>query len=405
MMGCVASCRRGTSRALLLPSPAAASWFSPAAIRTRMTTRDIVVQPTSLFRTASLSKQITSAAALCLVQDGKLDLRARVTELLPLAPPPGRRPDPRLPDITALNLLQHLGGWDRDLAFDPMWHDHGISEALGVSLPISKADIRHYMTGQPLQHQPGTTYAYSNYGYSLLSHIIERAAGQPYEDYVHQRVLAPLGITQMALGRTLLHHRRWGEARYHTQYRGLTVMDNSRSDLPFAYGGFNLENMDSHGGWLASAVDLVRFAATFDEPSSSSILDQESIGIMFALPENVDPDEYVAGEWYYGCGWSVRDWGGGGRNTWHFGSMPGSYCELVRQRGGLNWCVLFNQRDDSSGLSYIDIDGIIDAAADVVTNWPDHDLFGEYLPAACSGLTPEQCRRDLFLKWKTQRDP
>ena len=359
--------------------------------------KDAVVQPTSLFRIASVSKPITAAAVLCLAQDGRLDLRAPATDLLPPAPPPGQRPDPRLPDITVLHLLQHLGGWDEDLAFDPMFHDHEISEALGAPLPISKMDIARHMAGQPLQHEPGTTYAYSNYGYSLLGGIVERAAGRPYEDYVRRRVLAPLGITRMALGRTLPHHRRWDEVRYHSPHRGVSVMDNSRLRVPFAYGGFNLENLDSAGGWLASAVDLVRFATALDEPSSSSILDQESIDIMFALPENVDPDTYAAGDRYYGCGWSVRDWGGRTRWTWHTGSLPGSRCRLHRRWDGLTWCAVFNQRDDPAGF-----DGSIHAATQVVANWPDHDLFREYLPATCVSLTPEQCRREMFLDWKAR---
>jgi len=366
--------------------------------------RDIVVQPVSLFRVASLSKPITAAALLGLAQEGRLDIHERVADLLTLATPPGRRPDPRLRNVTVLNLLQHLGGWDRHLAFDPMFHDHGIAEALGVPLPISKADIARYMTGQPLQHQPGTIYAYSNYGYSLLGRIIERIVGTPYIDYVQRRVLHPLNVARMPLGRTLPHLRRWGEVKYYTQYQGLTVMDNSRLRVSAPYGAFNLENMDAHGGWLASAVDLARFAATFDDPSSSPILDQESIGIMFGLPEHIDPDSYVPGKYYYGCGWLVRDLGIGRRNTWHVGSLPGSYCLLVRRWDGVNWCALFNRRDDPSGLTYHGIDGSLHAAADAVSDWPAHDLFDEYLPAAtCTGLTAEKwekCRKETLVQWK-----
>lgn len=137
--------------------------------------------------------------------------------------------------------------------------------------------------------------------------------------------------------------------------------------------------MDSHGGWLASAVDLVRFASTFDNPEISPVLDQTSVDAMFGLPENISQADYNPGDAYYGNGWQVRDYGGGLRNTWHNGSLDGTSTLLVRRRDGLNWCVLFNQRDDASGLSYGDIDGLLHVAADAVSAWPDHDLFETYL--------------------------
>jgi len=340
---------------------------------------DIIVQPTSLFRIASISKPITATAVLRLVQDNQLDLSAKLTVILTLTPPSGQTPDPRLSDITVLNLLQHLGGWDREISFYPMRSDFAIAGALGVSLPISKTDIATYMTGQALQHTPGTTYAYSNYGYSLVGQIIEQITGQAYQDYVNQKVFRSLEVTQTQLGRTLPEFRLSNEVKYHSQYGGTTVFDNTGSVVPQPYGAFNVENYDSHGGWLASAVDLARFASTFDDPSTSPVLSQSSVNMMFALPENIDPGDYVPGHKYYACGWEVRDWGSGFRNTWHGGSLSGTHTLMVRLWDGLNWCVLFNQRDDPSGLPYGEIDNLLHAAADAVSSWPDHDLFDEYL--------------------------
>ena len=97
------------------------------------------------------------------------------------------------------------------------------------------------------------------------------------------------------------------------------------------------------------------------------------------IPQSIDPGNYEPGDWYYACGWDVRDWGDDGRNTWHSGSLDGTHTLMVMRWDGVNWCVLFNQRDDPSGLSYWDIDGLLHFAADAVTGWPDHDLFGIYL--------------------------
>jgi len=339
---------------------------------------NFTIQPTSLFRIASLSKPITATAILRLCKDKRLTLTSKVADVLSLTPQAGQTPDPRLRSITVLNLLQHLGGWDRDKTFDPQFRDIIISKRIRVPLPITKENITTYMSGQPLQYDPGTTYVYSNYGYNLLGQIIAELSGQTYQDYVTQTILHPLKISKMRLGRTLYEYRLPDEVTYHTQYNSTTVFNNSGSQVPYPYGGFNLENMDSHGGWLASAVDMVRFASAFDNPSSNPVLDSSSETTMFSLPENITRSNYRPGDWYYGCGWLVRDWGGGVRNTWHDGSLEGTHSLLVRRHDALNWCVLFNQRDDPSGLSYDQIDDLLHPAADAVSKWPDHDLFNQY---------------------------
>lgn len=340
---------------------------------------DLTVEPTSLFRIASVSKPITATAILRLVQDGQLDLSAKVTDLLDLTPPTGQTPDARLGEITVRHLLQHLGGWDRDIAYDPMFYDSTIANALGLALPIARSDIVTYVTGHVLQHAPGSTQAYSNYGYCLLGMIIEEITGESYSSYVKRAVLDPLDISRMVLGRSLISNRLPNEVKYHSQYNNLTVVDNTRALVALPYGAWNLENMDAHGGWLASAVDIVRFASTFDDPNSSPVLNAQSMEILFGLPENIAPEDYETGDYYYACGWAVRDYGVDGRNTWHDGSLPGTSTLLVRRRDGISWCVLFNQRDDPSGLNYGEIDGLLHTAADAVTDWPTHDLFDQYL--------------------------
>lgn len=323
-----------------------------------------VIGPESLFRIASLSKPVTSTAVLKLVEDGQLRLDEKVADVLSLECPEGQHQDPNLGKVTILHLLQHLGGWDRDEAFDPMFRDKTISRTLNVPLPISRDDIIAYMNAQPLQHEPGTKYAYSNYGYCLLGRVIECRTGMAYDDYVKKKVLSPFGITRMRLGRSKLQDRAPGEVTY----------ESKRGDV---YGAFNLENMDSHGGWLASAPELVRFAAAFDGPRECPILSAGSIATMFALPETIDPNEYKRGQRYYACGWNVRDFGNGSRNTWHTGSLPGCYTFMARWANGVDCVVLFNKR----GPGFSEIDPLLSKAVKSVTAWPRHDLFDEMLPA------------------------
>lgn len=325
----------------------------------------LTTQPTSPFRIASISKPVTATAVLRLVQDGELKLTDRAATLLGLS----TSADPRLKDVTVLRLLQHLGGWDRDVTPDPMFQDAKIAAALGVPLPVSQANIMKYVSAGELDHEPGTAYAYSNYGFLLLDRIIEKVTGKKYEDYVRQTVLAPRKITRMRLGKTLT--KAPGEVPYHSGYTGATVFDNSGTKVPYPYGAFNLENMDSHGGWLATAMDLTRFAGIYD--GGTSVLTSASIKRAFAKPETGINDD----GWYYGCGWQVRPVTGG-TNTWHNGSLPGTYTFLVRRYDGLSWAVLFDQRQEGDAPSYSAIDSLLHKAANAVKTWPTGDLTSTY---------------------------
>ncbi|MBL7038705.1 MAG: beta-lactamase family protein [Pirellulaceae bacterium] len=157
------------------------------------------VQPTSLFRIASMSKTITAVAVLQLVQRRKLGLDASVTDVLSLKPvlEAGREADPRMRQVTIRHLLNHCGGWDRDVSFDPMSWETREKAAKSAGVTADEVRPEHivcYMLGQPLDFDPGTKYAYSNFGYCVLGRVIEQVSGEPYEQYVRKHVLAPLGI-------------------------------------------------------------------------------------------------------------------------------------------------------------------------------------------------------------------
>jgi CubicO group peptidase (beta-lactamase class C family) len=320
--------------------------------------------PTSLFRTASVTKPITAAAVLRLMQEGRLNPADRAAGILGLS----TSADPRLGDVTVLRLLQHLGGWNRERAADPMFDDSAIAGVLGKRLPIGQEDIVRHVTARALDHAPGTAFAYSNYGYLLLGKIIEKVTGTTYAKYVQDAVLAPLAIRRMRLGRTLVPAA--GEVAYYSQHKGTTVMDPSGALVAAPYGSFNHENNAFNCGWLASAVDLARFARIFD--GVTPVLSPASASRAFATPETGAADRGR----YYGCGWHVRP-AGGGLVAWHSGSLPGTYTLLVRRSDGLAWAAMFDQRDDPSGERYRDIDRALHETADDVEDWPAGDLGGD----------------------------
>lgn len=343
------------------------------------------VGPHSLFRIASVSKPITAVAIFHLVDAGKLKLEEKVVDVLGLSSAEGKVMDGRLRKVTILHLLQHLGGWDRGKSYDPMFLDRRIASELGIPLPIGTADIVRFMNGEPLQFEPGATNAYSNYGYCLLGRVVEKRTGMAYEEYVRKEILAPLSIEDMSIGKSRKQERAKAEVVY---------------DDAAAYGTFRQENLDAHGGWIASAVDLVRFASALDDTNRCPVLSAGSIERMFAVPENMTETAYKLGDSYYACGWSVRDYGNGKRDTWHTGGLPGTYAFLVRWRGGIDLAVLFNR----SGYRYDRICPAIGKAVHQIKQWPPGDLFNKTVlvrkrlrRTARSRCTPPQSR--ICLSW------
>ena len=344
--------------------------------------REEPVKAGSLFRIASLSKPVTSAAILRLVDSGKLSLENRVVDIVPVEPvvPEGKAVDPRLKEITIRQLLQHTGGWNRDVSGDPMFRSVQIARAVGEPAPARPDAIIRYMFGQPLDFAPGSCYAYSNFGYCLLGRVIEKVTGLGYEDYVRHEVLGRMGIRGMQLGKTLARERAPGEVRYcmPSDRKGTSVFRAEPGRVPVPYGSFCLEAMDAHGGWLASAVDLARFAAAMDAPDSKNLLKPETRSLICEPPPAPVSrnDEGKLADHYYGAGWNVRPVGNNGRaNYWHTGSLPGTSTLLVRRHDGLSWAVLFNQRSEDSKLPDGAIDSAMHRAADSVAEWPETDLF------------------------------
>jgi N-acyl-D-amino-acid deacylase len=338
------------------------------------------VEPGSLFRIASVSKPVTAMAVMRLVEQGKLDLDGSVFEQLPHAPhlPVGHQPDPRLQSITVRQLLQHTGGWDRDISVDPMFQSVAIAASLQSAPPAEPDDIVRFMMGWPLDFDPGTRHAYSNYGYCLLGRLLEHATGSTYEEHVRRDLLQPLGIRSMRIGCTLEHQRSEGEVRYYLprdRFALAVVGDQPGVKVPRPYGAWYLEAMDSHGGWIASAIDLVRFGSAVAHWEQSRLLSAESIRAIDAPPPGtVGHDEQGQPKAvYYGLGWMVRHVNeSGGVNRWHNGRFDGASSLLVLRHDGLCWAVLFNTSATPDGDAPAGkIDSLLHRAADAVTHWPE----------------------------------
>jgi len=305
--------------------------------------KDEKVTPDHLFRIASVTKPITSVAVFRLIEAGKLRLEDKVFG--PggvLGTAYGEPPYlPHVGELTLEHLLTHTaGGWANDGA-DPMFSHPQMDHRQLITWTLAH---------QPLNHAPGEQYAYSNFGYCLLGRVIEQISAKSYEQAVREQVLAPCGVTRMRLGGNTLAERADQEVVYYDQ-------DGAN---PY---GMKVRRMDSHGGWLATPTDLVRFLVHVDGfPTVPDLLKPMTIKTM-TTPSSASSS--------YAKGWCVNREG----NWWHNGSLPGTITIMVRTSGEFCWAGLTNTRNTKSSIGG-DLDRLMWAMVGKIRQWPEMDTRG-----------------------------
>lgn len=344
----------------------------------------IPTQPYNLFRIASLSKQITSIAIMKMLQDGQLTMSSKVfgtggiLEHHPVFSA-ANITDTRIYDITIQQLMEHAAGWNRDLncnpspttpypyylgGCDPISFPLRVTMLTGTSNPVTKEAHIKFLLEKGLDFTPGTAYNYSNIGYLVLGEVIEQLSGLPYEKYVQDSILAPLGIFDMHVGKNLLSEKQEREGEY--VGNGYTTLScyNTGLYVPWEYGGFSVEAMDAHGGWIASARDMLKLLVAVDGfTTKPDILTPATLATMVAPS---------ATNQYYAKGWSVNPF----NNWWHTGSLDGTASEWVRSAGGYTWIFILNKRNITQSNSFWnDLDNLGWNCVGATTTWPTWDLM------------------------------
>ena len=249
--------------------------------------------PSTKFRIGSISKPLTATALMQLVEQGKVDLDAPVQTYVPSFPRKGATITPRL-------LAGHLAGirhYQGD-EFLIARHYDSVLEALDI------------FKDDPLVAPPGTTFNYSSYGFNLLSAVIERASGEPFVEYMRDRVFAPLGLvnTTADQNRALIAQR----SRFYSHPK-----DGPFENAPYVDNSYKWAG----GGFLSTTEDLVRFGSALLAPG---FLKQESLTRLFTSQRTTAGDETG-----YGMGWSVRKSRSGRRVFEHSGGSVGGRCQLI----------------------------------------------------------------------------
>ncbi|MGD9588619.1 MAG: serine hydrolase domain-containing protein [Pyrinomonadaceae bacterium] len=141
----------------------------------------VPVTTDTVFEIGSVSKQMTAAAILLLVEDGRASLDAPISTYLVNIPDAWK-------NVTVRHLLTHTSGVKSYTGLDgfELWRR------------LKTEDFIHNLSSHQLEFVPGERNIYSNSGYTLLGHIIQTVSGKPYMQFMRERIFTPLGMTKTA---------------------------------------------------------------------------------------------------------------------------------------------------------------------------------------------------------------
>jgi len=293
---------------------------------------DEEMQPSHIMRMASVSKLITAAGIMMLQDRDSLSIKDTVfgpSGILNDSLFNSVIKDKNYHKITVEHLLRHQGGFYRD----PLFSSRDVKHQLQLDQPPVKEDFYRLVLGRRLSFAPGSWQRYSNFGYLLLSEIIEKVSGMPYEEFIRKEVLAPAGCYDMHIGGNYYEDKRTNEVRYYTHNGdGKYIEDYSDNGemVERCYGGNNIPLLSGAGAWCASPAEIARFVAAIDgRPEVPDIISKEALDQMI---------EYFDKE-TYSLGWNDTTPEKGWSRT---GTLSGT-CALVRQfPDGECWVMITN---------------------------------------------------------------
>jgi uncharacterized protein (TIGR03437 family) len=349
------------------------------------------VQPDSLFRVGSVSKTFTAIAIMELVEQGKIQLDQSAFSYLPnITPLLGATLNPQLASVTVRELLNMTSGWDRSIVPDAVDNTLVIAAATGLANPLSCSEVIQYQLSQPLQHTPGTTYAYSNFGYCILGEIVAQVSGVDYVDFVRQNVLTPLGIQRAKQADPFLSDN--GEVTYYDfpgAPLGKNVYNPTGPLVPQPYGNHDFLDSEASGSWITTPIELLRFVNGIDGVRGGPLLQPATIQLM-----QTEAPAFAGAAGFYGLGFEMHTTTSSGLNWFKDGALAGTAAYLFKGANKVDYAVIFNSApagalDDSSTDNFeADYVSQIEAAISAVTTWPTADQFTTY----ASTLVPPSFR-------------
>ena len=229
----------------------------------------VPVTTDTVFEIGSVSKQMTAAGVMLLVQDGKVNLDERVSKYLPNTPEAWK-------DVTVRHLMTHTSGIKSYSSLD------GFELAQRMKID----DFIKKLSPHPLEFTPGEKNIYSNSGFNLLAYIIETLSGKKYIDFMRERIFIPLGMTRTndRDPKNIIKLRASGYEWFDGQHSG---RDGSLTDLMGA------------GSIVSTIEDMTKWEAALRGDKLLSSESKKQIWTQFTF-NNGKPSPY-------GFGWRISD--------------------------------------------------------------------------------------------------
>ncbi len=247
--------------------------------------KEVKMEPFNIMRVASVSKLLTAAGIMKLQEDGLLSLKDTVfgpRGILTDSAYTSVIRDPNYRKITVEDLLRHKGGFT-SAGGDPMFSTRFIMLQNHLDVPPDHETLLKTQLKRRLRFVPGTSQYYSNFGYLLLSMVIEKVSGLDYEKFMQDSVLRKAGCFDMHIANNYYEDRYKNEVRY---YNGadsglIDEYNNSGRMVDRCYGGNDIRSLAGAGAWVTSVPELARFVASIDgKPEVPDILSAESVAQM-----------------------------------------------------------------------------------------------------------------------------
>ncbi len=261
-----------------------------------------------IFRLASITKPIVTAAAMRLVERGVIALDEAVTRHLPSFQP--ALPDGTQPAITLAQLMTHSSGigyrfWE---PAESAYHRLNVSD--GLDQPgLSLAENLGRLAQAPLLFAPGTAWRYS-LGIDVLGGVMEAVTKRPLPDIVRDEVMAPLGLADTDFGvvdRTRLAAAYADGPDAPVRMEGTTTLTMDEGVLRFTPDRiFDPASYPSGGGGMAgTAGDVLTFLEAIRK-GGAPILKEETVASMMRDQVGTQAETQGPG-WGFGYGWAVLD--------------------------------------------------------------------------------------------------
>ncbi len=244
--------------------------------------KGVTMEPYHIMRLASVSKLITAAGVMVLQEQGKLSLRDSVfgeCGILGKEEYASSIKDNNYYKITVEDLLRHKGGFTSG-AGDPMFSTRSIMVNNRLDTPPTSDELISIVLRRRLGFVPGTSQSYSNFGYLLLSKVIEKVSGDPYEDFIQKNVLRKAGCMDFHIAGNYYSDRYPNEVRYYVPSNEEPVQEynNSGRLVTRCYGGNDITALSGAGAWVGSVPELAKFVASIDgKHDMQNIIEYESV--------------------------------------------------------------------------------------------------------------------------------